>query len=122
MAPCMSKLLRGEAGLTLVEIIVACTVLTVGLLALLHTAALTSRMINEAALATEVSAVAREHLEALLDNGCGSTSGGDKTIDRLRVSWTATSGATEWIAVRVRAPTPQGTRVDSFSTALACLP
>jgi type II secretory pathway pseudopilin PulG len=112
----MSKLLRGEAGLTLVEIIVACTVLTVGLLALLHTAALTSRMINEAALATEVSAVAREHLEALLDNG------GDKTIDRLRVSWTATSGATEWIAVRVRAPTPQGTRVDSFSTALACLP
>ncbi len=122
MAPWMSKLLRGEAGLTLVEIIVACTILTVGLLALLRTAALASRMISEAALATEVSAVAREHLEALLNRGCGSATGGDRTIDRLRVSWRVTSGATEWIAVRVEAPTPGGARVDSFSTALACPP
>jgi Tfp pilus assembly protein PilV len=114
--------LWGEAGLTLVEIIVAFTVLTVGLLALLQTAALASRMISEAALATEVSAVARGHLEALLVGGCGSETTGDEALGRLTVSWRVTSGAAQSIALRVRAATPQGERVDSFSTAVACLP
>jgi Tfp pilus assembly protein PilV len=122
MARRNNELKLGEVGLTLVEIIIACTVLTVGLLGLLHTAALASRMMGEAAQATHVSALARERLETLLDRGCTSAAQGDTAADRLKVSWRVIPGTAARVQVRVEAPTPRGVWVETFSTVVACPP
>jgi hypothetical protein len=122
MARRNNELKLGEVGLTLVEIIIACTILTTGLLAVMMTAALASRMMGEAAQATHVSALVRERLETLLDRGCTSAAQGDTAADRLKVSWRVTTGTAARVQVRVEVPTPRGVRVESFSTVLACPP
>jgi Tfp pilus assembly protein PilV len=122
MARRNNELELGEVGLTLVEIIIASTILTTGLLAVLLTAALASRMMGEGAQATHVSTLARERLETLLDRGCTSAAAGDTAANRLKVSWRVTPGTAARVQVRVEVPTPRGVRVESFSSVLACPP
>lgn len=63
---------RASAGITVVEILLAITVLTVGLLGLATAAALVTRMVAQGRRTTEASLFAAQRLELLRAAACGN--------------------------------------------------
>ena len=110
----------GTCGFTVVETMVAVTLLAVGVLALASTLAFITRMIGEGARYGMVAAVGRGTLESLLPIACDGGAHGDTAIGALVVVWTVNrvAGMSE-LRVSVAAPAATS-RVDSFATARAC--
>jgi len=110
----------GRCGFTVVETMVAVTLLAVGVLALASTLAFITRMIGEGARYGVVAAVGRGTLEWLLPIACDGGAHGDTAIGVLAVEWTVNrvAGMSE---LRVSVASPAATsRIDSFATARAC--
>jgi prepilin-type N-terminal cleavage/methylation domain-containing protein len=61
---------RGERGFTIVEVLIAIVVLTVGLLGLVTTAALVTRMIGQGQRSAVASTFASQRLELLRTSAC----------------------------------------------------
>ena len=91
---------NNERGFTLVEIIIAIVVLTVGLLGLVSTAALVTRMIARGQRSAVASTFAAQRMELLRPAAC---------IDAQRVNGTDTlyRGST-WVAINNWTWTDQG--------------
>src|SRR5438046_7732119 len=68
--------MKREQGFTIVEVIVAILVLTVGLLALVTSAALVTRMIGRGQRSAVSAQYAQRRLEMLRVSGCKSQAGG----------------------------------------------
>jgi type IV pilus modification protein PilV len=114
---------KSEGGFTVVEVLIAVLVLTVGLLGMVTTAALTTRMIAQGQHYTEASAIANERFEILRARPCSEMSGGSEHVGRFSVSWTVTadqSGIWRRVDLAVISPTARGTRTDGFTTIIAC--
>jgi len=121
--------MRHEQGFTIVEVIVAIMVLTVGLLALVTSAALVTRMIGRGQRSAVAAQYAQRRLEMLRITGCKSQAGGSEVMMRGSspvdsLTWRfATTGANHWqIVVRSKYPTARGQwRTDSAETQISCL-
>jgi len=114
---------KSNSGFTLVEVIIAIVVLTVGLLGLASTAAVVTRMIGQGQRYSEAAAIASERFEILRAQSCPSMAAGSETKDQFSLRWTVSSvNGTKGnlLSVYVTSPTGTGTRVDSFVTAVAC--
>lgn len=128
---------RSTAGFTLVEVLVAVTVLGVGLVALAGSSALVTRMIGRGQMATRAGEVASRRLEMLrmyalstsprCTSGsfvAGTTAAGDVGIGVSGVSesWTITANGTErTITETVSYRTAKGqTKSESFTTVIKC--
>src|SRR2546426_12757936 len=74
--------MRHEQGFTIVEVIVAIMVLTVGLLALVTSAALVTRMIGRGQRSAVAAQYAQRRLEMLRTSGCKSQAGGSEVLMR----------------------------------------
>src|SRR2546427_10053832 len=68
--------MKREAGFTIVEVIVAILVLTIGLLALVTSAALVTRTIGRGQRSAVSAQYAQRRLEMLRVSGCKSQAGG----------------------------------------------
>lgn len=115
--------MSGERGFTIVEVIIAMIVLTVGLLGLVSTAALTTRMISQGQRYSEAAALANERFEILRATPCASMADGSNTSGQVQVAWTVTaiqSNRARQAGVAVRSPTGRGTRTDQFQTIIYC--
>ena len=123
-----------EQGFTIVEVIVAILVLTVGLLALVTSAALVTRMIGRGQRSAVAAQYAQRRLEMLRTSGCRSQAPGSEVLMRGSapvdsIRWTFTqrsipnSTANHWqVVVRSKYPTAAGKwRTDSTETELSCL-
>src|SRR5436309_15750077 len=91
--------MKREQGFTIVEVIVAILVLTVGLLALVTSAALVTRMIGRGQRLAVAAQYAQRRLEMLRVSGCKSQAGGCEVLmrgsaplDSLTWRFVATSG------------------------------
>src|SRR5256886_16370749 len=73
---------KREQGFTIVEVIVAILVLTVGLLALVTSAALVTRMIGRGQRSAVSAQYAQRRLEMLRVSGCKSQAGGSEGLMR----------------------------------------
>lgn len=114
---------KAERGFTVVEVLIAVLVLTVGLLGMVTTAALTTRMIAQGQRYGEASAIANERFEILRARSCSEMTGGSAQVGRFSVSWTVTPNAAgTWrrVDVTVVSPAARGTRTDRFTTIIAC--
>jgi prepilin-type N-terminal cleavage/methylation domain-containing protein len=116
---------QSTRGFTIIEIVIAIMLLSIGLLGMVTTAALVSRMIAQGQRYSMASTLANqrfEKLSALRCSGIG-TSGAD-TVGRIVITWTASSvnsGAGKLITMTVVSPTGKGDHTDKFTNTVACL-
>jgi prepilin-type N-terminal cleavage/methylation domain-containing protein len=115
--------MRAERGFTIVEVLVAIMILSVGLMGLVTTAGLVTRMIAQGHRYTEASALANERIEVLRSQGCPAAGTGSETRGAYTIGWRVVQLAQpsgRGLVVSVQSPTSRGTRTDSFETVHFC--
>jgi Tfp pilus assembly protein PilV len=121
--------MRGEQGFTVVEVVVAVLILTVGVLALAGGAALATRMIGRGQRAGAVTMFAAQRLEQLRATACTSQAAGSDTLWRGATavdihSWRFVQpGPNHWRIVLTANWLTQGNawHTDSVETEVSCL-
>ena len=124
--------MKREQGFTIVEVIIAILVLTVGILGLVTSAALVTRMIGRGQRSAVAAQYALRRLEMLRVSGCGSQAAGSEVWWRGgtpvdSVSWSFNNmgavPAPHWqVVVRSKYQTALGKwRTDSTETEISCL-
>ncbi len=114
---------RDTRGSTIVEVLVAVIILSVGLLGLVTTAGLVTGMIGQGQRYTEASVLAGERFEILRAQRCPSPGAGSEIRGAYTVSWQITAvagGRGRQFAVTVQSPTGRGTRTALFTTTEFC--
>lgn len=113
--------MKRTRGFTLVELVVAVLVLTVGVLALAGTAAAVCRMVGWGQRLGGSAVAAQARLEELRAGGCGSLGGGRDSVGHYRLEWSVTSmGALRRVALRVDYPDGRGDRSERFEAVAWC--
>jgi len=118
--------LNGSSGFTLVELMVAMLILTVGLLGLLGTAATTIRVIGEGDRTVGAAYHASGRIDELVALGCDNVTGGAATVDAIyRLSWTVAGDTTSEVRplmMIAEYPGARGqVRADTFETGIPCV-
>lgn len=85
--PATARNARRRAGFTLVELLVAITLLSVGALALASLSAVVMRNLNGAAQQTIAATIAQSRFERLRSSPCMALSSGDTTRRGMREVW-----------------------------------
>ena len=116
---------RSDAGFTIVEIMVAMLVLTVGLLGLLGTTAAIMKSVGESKRTMTAAFYANERLERLEALSCDAIAGGSDVQQSVyTLSWTVSGTTTSIVRdIRLTVDYPLGggrTRQDVFEKAIAC--
>jgi prepilin-type N-terminal cleavage/methylation domain-containing protein len=119
---------QGNKGFTIVEVIIAIVVLTIGLLALMTSSALVTRMIARGERTAAMAAFASQRLERLRTSACTSQPAGSDTLYRGSTavainSWRFVQpGPNHWqIVLTENYLTYQTWRTDSTETEVSCL-
>jgi prepilin-type N-terminal cleavage/methylation domain-containing protein len=122
--------MKTERGFTIVEVIIAIIVFTVGLLGLVTTSALVTRMIGRGQRSANAATFASKRLELLRVTGCRSQAAGKDTLytqtgTAVAInSWGFTNATnSHWAIVdTVKYQTSQGAwRTDIMETQVSCL-
>lgn len=121
--------MKREQGFTIVEVIIAIIVLTVGILGLVTSAALVTRMIGRGQRSAVAARYSQMRLEMLRASGCKAQAGGNEVwwrggVPIDSVSWTFNNlGPKHWqVVVRSKYQTALGKwRNDSTETEISCL-
>ena len=112
----------GRHGLTIIEVMVAITLLTVGALAVSSAAAALTRLIGEGARYASAATIGRSTLELLLPIACDGSASGDSIVGVHHLDWSIQPrGAVSHVVVVVSAPAATR-RKDTLFTARWCLP
>ena len=121
---------RSESGFTLVEVLVAIVILSVGVIALAGSTAMVTRMIGRGKVDTRVAQVASRRIEALRLLAASTTprctagnftNGGPLSADGLTETWTVpAAGKVRNVQVNVSYRTPRGPRTASVVTRIEC--
>jgi prepilin-type N-terminal cleavage/methylation domain-containing protein len=112
-----------ERGFSLIELIVAILILTVGILGLAATAGQVQRMVGWGGRMAGSAAVASARLEMLRATPCASlAASGTQTQGIYTVSWTvASSGNLRTMTVTVTYPNGGSTRTDTYESQRSCV-
>jgi prepilin-type N-terminal cleavage/methylation domain-containing protein len=113
--------MKSEAGVTLIEVLVATLVLSVGALALAGSAAVTVRRMAESSRAGDAASVARSRAESSFSRTCTTLSSGNQQTRGVRAEWFITGGmVSAEIRQRLTYRTQSGDHTDEFLTAAPC--
>jgi Tfp pilus assembly protein PilV len=119
---------QDSSGFPLVEVLVAVVVLGVGVLGLVSSAGMSSRMIGRGKSETHAAQMASHKLDSLRVRAYGTTprctgltSGGPETANRITSSWTVLSSGNErTITVTVSYRKARGIMTETLTTFLKC--
>jgi type II secretory pathway pseudopilin PulG len=114
---------RHLRGFAILEVLVALLVLSVGVLALVTTAGLVTRLMGEGRRAAVAGSLVEERLEILQAAGCGAPASGAEARDGVAIAWRLDTPPFPWarlVTVTLERVTPRGSRVDSLATVLLC--
>ena len=109
-----------RSGFTIAEVVVAVTLLVVGVLAVASASASITRMIGAGGTYGKAAAVGRGVLESVLPTACEGEVGGDTTIGAIRVDWSVAPSANAAEVVAVVTVPNTDRPGDSLRTARAC--
>ncbi len=115
--------MKGSDGFTLVEVLVAMLILTIGIIALIGSSALVTRMITQGQIFSEASALAAQRIETLRSGGCAGMGSGTAVDGPYALSWTVVpiaDGKVQRVELTVTMPTRRGTTDRVFATAVLC--
>ncbi len=116
---------KGNSGFTLAEVLIAISILAIGLIGLLTALTKTVRILGDGNRTAEAAYYASDRLERLSARGClGATLGSDTLQGIYKLDWTvsgtATSRARDVLLV-VQYPMTRGReRADTFEKAMPC--
>jgi Tfp pilus assembly protein PilV len=121
---------RTSEGFTILEVLVAVLVLTVGVTALVGSAGIVTRMIGQGRRTTQATQRAERRLEILRQTAlsatpqCTGLTGGTATSAGITETWTVTSPASpaqsRALRVIVSYPRVRGNAVDTLATSIRC--
>jgi prepilin-type N-terminal cleavage/methylation domain-containing protein len=107
---------------TVVELLVALVVLTIGLLALAGTAGLVAAHVGDGGRLSASAHVARTILDSLGATPCEAAASGSGTRDGAAAAWTVTRDSVRALVdLTVRSPLRRGARQDSFQLVVPCV-
>ena len=115
--------MNDQKGFTIIEVLVAMLVLTIGIIGLTTTAALVTRMIGQGERYSQASTMAAEQFEVFRSRSCTSLAAGTATRGGFTLNWTvqdAAGGRARAVTVVVLSPTTRGIRADTFATTIGC--
>jgi prepilin-type N-terminal cleavage/methylation domain-containing protein len=117
--------MKNRGGFTIIEVLVAVLILTVGVLGLAGTAAAVTRLITQGQIYSEATALATERIEILRSMACDHMTASSETRGRYTVTWSfrdvGVDGRARQVKVDVQSPRPGDTpRTDTFSTTIGC--
>ena len=120
--------MRGSrSGFTLIEVLVAVTILAVGVVAMAGSAAAVTRMIGRGKIDTRASQLATEQMETLRRAAlfttprCTALANGTASSGNVALAWTVTvSGTGRNVSVRATYATTQGSRTDTLTSYIGC--
>jgi type IV pilus assembly protein PilV len=121
MRPLKVRPARNRRGFTLVELVVAILVITIGVIGLASTAGAVTRQMGGSRRMLIASSVARARLEWLSAQNCAALTSGSTNTRGIAESWTVTPG-TRSVSVQlgVTYTTTRGNRTQSYSTRIPC--
>jgi len=120
---------RSRSGFTLVEVLIAVTVLSVGIIALAGNAAMATRMIGRGKSDTQAAQLATLKGDSLrarayaTDPRCTALVNGTSTASAVTLSWTVTvpaSGIGRNVSVSASYQTPRGAHTEVLTTYIEC--
>jgi len=119
---------RNDSGFTLIELMVAVIILSVGILALASGSGAVYRMLGAGKRTTRAVTTASQQMELLRRQAnatnprCTALAGGSATsTGNVTTTWTVTgAGNSRDVRVWVRYPTNRGTTADTLFTTLPC--
>lgn len=114
---------RGERGFTVIEVMVAVLILSVGMLALVSTAATVTRMIGQGQRFSEASTLAAKRFEILRATDCSVMTSNTATEGAYTLKWAVAdtaAGKAKAVTLTVTSPTGRGDRTDTFNTTISC--
>lgn len=114
---------REKRGFTLVEIMVAIIVLSIGLLGLASTSAVVTRQIGGGAQMTLAASTAQARFEILRSMDCTLLSSGSASARGISEVWTVTAlTRAREVTDTVKFTTPRGQSVHAYRTMIPCVP
>jgi prepilin-type N-terminal cleavage/methylation domain-containing protein len=121
---------QSSAGFSLVEVLVAIVVLGIGIVAMVGSSAMVTRMIGRGKVETRAAQVASRRLETLRlaaystsprCTAAGFAGGGPVTTSNVTESWVVpAAGKVRSVQVNVTYRTVQGSRTASLQTRIEC--
>ena len=116
---------QNRSGFTIIEVLIAITMLSVGLLGMLGATAATIRVLGESDRMVTAAYQATRQLEQLEALGCDAAAGGTDTQQGVALTWSVAGDATSRtraILLTVSYPMGRGrAKVDTFEKALQCV-
>ena len=115
-------------GFTLIEVLIAVVILSVGVLGMVGTAGLVSRMIGQGKRNTQAAMVAMQRMETIRETAlstnprCTALAGGTATTNGVNEIWTvAGAGRSRRIQLIIRYASNRGSVTDTVRTVVSCL-
>ena len=118
--------LRARRGVTMIELLVALAIVSVGVFGLAGGATLVTRLMGSGTVQTRAATIANGHLEQFRAQTCGTVTSGQDTVRSVISQWAANavvaSGARRGtsISLTVQYPTTKGMRTQLYTTLLPC--
>ena len=107
-------------GLTLVEVIVAMLVFTVGALGLAAGSAVVARQIASTTLRANAMTIARSRAERASAQGCSASTSGEERRLGVRSVWRSSGGSVVTLDQTLEWSTQSGVRSDRFLSSVPC--
>ena len=110
-----------RCGCSLVEMIVALLLLSIGVLALVASAAVIARDLATNGIRAAAARTASNRIETIAA-ACQSAGGGSESVGPTTSTWSVTPLPSGHISVSagVSYPTPRGTRTDAYTAIVGC--
>jgi prepilin-type N-terminal cleavage/methylation domain-containing protein len=118
--------IRARRGMTMVELLVALAIVSVGIFGLAGGATLVTRLTGGGTVQSRAAMVANAHIEQFRSMSCASVTSGTDTVRSVITTWTSASvssgGARRGtsISLTVWYPTTKGMRSQAYTTLLPC--